>query len=700
MPLRTAATLALTLTILAPSPAAAEECLVVLAGAKTRTARAQGGWQVKAGVVAPRRRGLKRGHFWLAGGRGASLAHGTVRARFVHGQRLNVSLLLRAGLDRASRVVQEGLALRMRGRYLWLAKIVNGVPRRISVIRRRARVRKRQSLELVVFIYDRHLLAHVYQHPSGEHLGVLSSSKATPKNSGLGLFVTDRRADPASPMTHLATREACEQVPASDPKNPSFVVSLPNKEAAAVAPLAARVKKLESLNKPDARDVYRTDVAGLERLVCDGRTVLGLGTRLPWKYLDEDFLALRAQPPQKTATGFSIDRSFKSPAMVEALLRAYHKRFPRLTRLVKLGQSRQGRPFWALAIGGRGPGSRPAFLLNGAHHGDEVLTVEFVLDTVQQLLERSASDPRVKRWLGSVTVWCVPVINPDGLAASTEVFRFTGRKNGYGQAGTEPGATYKGVDLNRNYPFRWGATVHKASGAKQKHWHWRGPSPGSEPETRAMMRLAARERFAAAISYHTGTVGILAPYTIDGVKNPEPNEAWTVAVEVARKLPNHPQPWSKQNPRPRKFRVKRKLYSVEGTDQDWLRHAHGTLALLVEGASRTPLELEQRRKIVAAVRPTWQLLLDRYLDGPTLSGVVTGRRGLPLRAEVRIREVTTHEGERWTTRPRDGRFDRFLAAPGTYHLVVTAPGYRTLTRTVKVARGRLHLALKLKRKRR
>ncbi len=118
--------------------------------------------------------------------------------------------------------------------------------------------------------------------------------------------------------------------------------------------------------------------------------------------------------------------------------------------------------------------------------------MEFVLDAVQQLLERSG-EPRVKRWLGAATVWCVPALNPDGLAASTEVFRFTGRKNGYGQTTRDPGVTYKGVDLNRNYPFRWGATVRKASGSKQTHWHWRGPSPGSEPETRAMMRLASSQ---------------------------------------------------------------------------------------------------------------------------------------------------------------------------------------------------------------
>ncbi len=689
------------LLIVLPAPAAANpgECSVVRAGARPRTHSSKGKWRVGAGQVGPRRRRPRAGLFWLAGGRGARMAHGTVRARFRHGKRLNVSLLLRAKLNRRSSRVEEALVLRMRGRYLWLTRIKGGGARRISFIRRRARVSKRRSLEVVVLMYGKHLLAHVYAHPSGEHLGVLSSSRAEPQHDGLGLMIMDRRADPASPLTHLATREACEHVPAPDPKNPTFTVEVPEVEAAQMAKLVPQVKQLERLAGPPPRHVYRADVASLEKMVCGGRTVMGLRTRLPFKYLDENYLALRDVAPKKTATGFVIDQSFKNPRMVEALLRGWHARYPKLTRLKKIGASRQGRTIWALGIGAHGKaGSRPSFLLNGAHHGDEVLTVEFVLDAIQVLLERSATDARVKRWLEELVVWCVPVINPDGLAASMEVYRFTGRKNGFGQRpGGAPQATYKGVDINRNYPFRWGATTRKASGSKPKHWHYRGPRPASEPETQAMMQLARKERFAGAISYHSGTVGILAPYTIDGVKNPEPNEAWTVAEGVAKKLGPHPQPISKKSGRPWKFRVKRKLYSVDGTDQDWLRHSFGTVALLVEGAVKTPLELEPRKKIVAAVRPTWQLLLDRYLDGPTLCGEVTGPGGRVIQAEIRIKEATNHEGERWTTRARDGRFDRFLPAPGSYHVRVSAPGYKTVIRAVKVSSGRVQLKVKMRR---
>jgi hypothetical protein len=199
-----------------------------------------------------------------------------------------------------------------------------------------------------------------------------------------------------------------------------------------------------------------------------------------------------------------------------------------------------------------------------------------------------------------------------------------------------------------------------------------------------MMRLARRERFAAAISFHTGTVDLLAPYTAPGVKSPEPNVAWAVARYIVDGLQPHPQHLDPKTEQPKKPRVRSSLYPVNGTDQDWLYHSFGTVALLMEGAHWTPLDLARRRKVIEAVRPCWQLLLDRLLDGPTLSGFVRDGRGRPVRAVVSIRQIKTHARERWTTRPRDGRFDRVLPGPGTYTVQVYAGGYRSATRTVKV----------------
>jgi protein MpaA len=74
-----------------------------------------------------------------------------------------------------------------------------------------------------------------------------------------------------------------------------------------------------------------------------------------------------------------------------------------------------------------------------------------------------------------VRLWLVRTANPDGVAAGTR-----------GNA--------RGVDLNRNFPFRW------RPGPRGTFYP--GPRPASEPETRAVMRLVRRVRPDVAIFYH------------------------------------------------------------------------------------------------------------------------------------------------------------------------------------------------------
>ena len=233
--------------------------------------------------------------------------------------------------------------------------------------------------------------------------------------------------------------------------------------------------------------------------------------------------------------------------------------------------------------------------------------------------------------------------------------------------------------MNRNYPFRWGSLGEKGSSSKPNHSWYRGPGPGSEPETQALMRLANSEKFVAAISFHTGTVAICPPYTIPGVENPAPNEAWAVAEEITAKLPAHPE---------RYWDLRRNLYPLDGNDQDWHRFTHGTLALLVEGVDDEKGIGADRARAIQAVRSTWQLLLDRYLEGPSVHGRVTDAVGRPVVADVTIAETVYREAERWTSRCRDGRFDRYLAKPGRYTVRVTALGAPAVEVPVDVSRPR------------
>jgi hypothetical protein len=368
---------------------------------------------------------------------------------------------------------------------------------------------------------------------------------------------------------------------------------------------------------------------------------------------------------------------------------------------VHLGQSHEGRPLWALAIGRNlsDPDARPAVILNGAHHGGEILSIDVVLDAIAVLLTRGsllaspgpgsgqALAARVDRFLDGFVIWCVPMVNPDGVWAALNDGRRSDRKNSRDNNHDGRIGAADGVDLNRNYPYRWGSLGEKGSSSHPSNEYYRGPAPASEPEVQAMIQLAQSEHPVASVSYHTGTVAVLAPYTIDGAQSPTPDEAWLVAEELTARLPRHPQD--------RAFVTRRKLYPVDGTDQDYLRHELSTLALLVESARRPAASTAERLAIVAAVQKTWMLLLDRYLDGPSLGGRVTSASGQPVVARVSIDEIKTHEQEQWSTRCRDGRFDRYLPGPGTYTVRAEVPGQAPLVRSVTVEKGRVEIELRL-----
>jgi protein MpaA len=127
-----------------------------------------------------------------------------------------------------------------------------------------------------------------------------------------------------------------------------------------------------------------------------------------------------------------------------------------------IGTSANGTPIRAVSIG---PDAPRKVLVVGCIHGDECAGV-----AVTRRLRRVAPPPGVQ-------LWVVDRMNPDGSAAGT-------RQNA------------RGVDLNRNFPYRW-----RAQGGPGTTF-FSGPRPGSEPETVAARRLILRIRPAVTIWLH------------------------------------------------------------------------------------------------------------------------------------------------------------------------------------------------------
>jgi murein peptide amidase A len=143
------------------------------------------------------------------------------------------------------------------------------------------------------------------------------------------------------------------------------------------------------------------------------------------------------------------------------------------SRVVLLGHSVDGRAIRALRLGE--PESPRKALVIGVIHGDEGAGLRVV-----RQLRRRFSD------IQGLDLWTVYAVNPDGLAHGT-------RRNS------------RGVDLNRNFSYRWRGGVPRSSP------YYPGPRPFSEPESRIVRRWVLRIRPRVTIWYHQPWGQVLAP---------------------------------------------------------------------------------------------------------------------------------------------------------------------------------------------
>jgi protein MpaA len=140
-----------------------------------------------------------------------------------------------------------------------------------------------------------------------------------------------------------------------------------------------------------------------------------------------------------------------------------------------IGQSVRGKPIVALKYGDPA-GSRVALVV-GVIHGDERAGLR-IADAIESRIGDPAS-------LQGTQLWLIPSVNPDGQRMHT-------RKNA------------RGVDLNRNFPYRWSAGPPRSSG------YYPGPRPASEPETRAVMSFSRQIQPDLSIWYHQPWGAVLA----------------------------------------------------------------------------------------------------------------------------------------------------------------------------------------------
>ncbi|SHI27988.1 M14 family metallopeptidase [Streptomyces sp. 3214.6] len=299
---------------------------------------------------------------------------------------------------------------------------------------------------------------------------------------------------------------------------------------AALAPIAQAQTANSPKPDPDEVKVFRAEVTKKQvpLLLAAGQDGHELGEQAPAKgtatvevYLtDKQAKKLRKQGVELTEHTLSAKAENRVEAAAEGVFRPYSgsgglkeeilrtgQENPGLTKVVSIGKTVNGQDILALKLtkGAKKSkdGSKPSVLYMSNQHAREWITPEMTRRLMHYYLDNYKTDKRVRKIVDSSELWFVISANPDGYDytfkdSDTRLWRKNLRDvNGDGVI-----STGDGVDLNRNFAYKWGYD-DEGSSPNPTSETYRGPSPASEPETKALDAFEKRIGFTYGINYHS-----------------------------------------------------------------------------------------------------------------------------------------------------------------------------------------------------
>lgn len=180
---------------------------------------------------------------------------------------------------------------------------------------------------------------------------------------------------------------------------------------------------------------------------------------------------------------------------------------PGIAKVVSIGRTVQGKDILALKLtkGARKTkdGAKPSVLYMSNQHAREWITPEMTRRLMHHYIDNYGKDRRITKIVDSTELWFVLSANPDGYdyTFSPDGDRLW-RKNLRDVDGDGKIAPGDGVDLNRNFGYKWGYD-DEGSSPRPAGETYRGAGPNSEPETQAIDRFEKRIGFEYGINYHS-----------------------------------------------------------------------------------------------------------------------------------------------------------------------------------------------------
>jgi hypothetical protein len=178
---------------------------------------------------------------------------------------------------------------------------------------------------------------------------------------------------------------------------------------------------------------------------------------------------------------------------------------------IQIGTSIQGRPIFAYRVSDNADidEAEPEVLYTALHHAREPQSLMTLLYFIERLFRGYGKNPEFTYLLNNRQLWFVPVVNPDGYVYNQQAHPEGGglwRKN---RRANFDGST--GVDLNRNYSFKW-AYDNSGSSPRGSDETYRGVARFSEPETQAIREFVKSRKFVLALNYHSFRDMLIYPW--------------------------------------------------------------------------------------------------------------------------------------------------------------------------------------------
>ncbi|MFC9706018.1 M14 family zinc carboxypeptidase [Streptomyces sp. NPDC056943] len=222
--------------------------------------------------------------------------------------------------------------------------------------------------------------------------------------------------------------------------------------------------------------------------------------------LAEHSLTERAEQ-RNAAAGDGVFRPYSGPNGLKQEILDTARANPGITKVVSIGKTLKGQDILALKVSKGAArvkdGSKPATLYLSNQHAREWITPEMTRRLLHHYLDGYGKDERITRIVDSTELWFVLSANPDGYDfthADPENRQW--RKNLRDNDGDGRIASGDGVDLNRNFAYKWGYD-NEGSSPDPADETFRGTGPMSEPETKALDAFQKRIGFSYGINYHS-----------------------------------------------------------------------------------------------------------------------------------------------------------------------------------------------------